>query len=927
MTIKHHPHRILQEWLERDLTAAAKAGELPAAFEVDDLVGQINEVLVGGHWPVVTGESGIGKTALVYEIVRRSHAGEGLERLQGKRFVQLSFQRRLSALKNKKHLGSEMSKLVEALSELSDEVVPFFRDMDQAYNSDLEPQLLYLAFHFPGVVLGEGSRGTIEAMLEAEPGLERRFVLLKFEEPSLERTLRILNRWSAQQTPTKGRVDYSAEAIELALELSHRFLARSRLPRKAIDLLSQAENLRGQGESVETTHVIDWFCRKHRVLRPLVDPTAKLDLGDVEDRFRSQLLGQEEAVAAVVKMIGRIKAGLSDIRRPFGVFLFAGPTGVGKTELAHLLAEYLFGSRERLIRLNLADFQEEYDALVLFGDPDAGASRPGLLSQRLLGQPVAVLLLDEFEKANSKVHDRFLQLFDEGSFINGAGETISCRSMIVIATSNLGSDVHRGNPFRFGARTERAEQNRELEEKLQEHLRIELLNRFDDVVHFHPLTRQDIRAIALRELEYLQKRTGIRQRKLVIEFDESVLDWLTVNGYDPQYGARFLRRVVERNVTAALADFIVRNRPVPGTKIELTVRRNAIEAKAVDRAIPPAREPATAPVRVERVDLVVLKRRAESLLAEAQPRMSKLADKKGLRSRLLDEINAPEFRSDPTRSRDVLERFRELDVAVHIEDRLAQRLQDLAEILDRELDSSEAHGGLTTAVQRAGTAWQEWSARLAEEGPADVWLVLSNVDPLRPAGDWLDKLTRMELAWCRRLRLAARVVAYSEVQGELSRVIVQAEGPGAWALLSMEHGIHRLHRRQQKDLRIRIDVIDRSSVSGTRQDVTVRSIRPRLGRYDTELRCIGRLERSGVGARASVVGTDEQTTAEVLTAIRRAWDTSQPDQLEVARVYSDPGIGARDPRTDCTVARLKEVLRGQLAPFLEAWRSRSASAV
>ncbi|HEX6737293.1 MAG TPA: AAA family ATPase, partial [Vicinamibacteria bacterium] len=530
-----NPAEVLAQWLERDLTAAAAQGELAPAFEVDDLVEQIAEIVDSGRHPVLAGEAGVGKTAVIHELVRRAVRGAGPPALQGRRVLQFSFRHRAAALEKAEQLRPETQKLWTALTPQAGEVVPFLRDFHEAYHANLEAQLQTLALRWPGPILAEGDRATVLAMFEGYPELAERYVLLDVQEPDLERAERILESWAREVAPRSG-ASFSKDALEEALQLCHRFLPRSRMPRKVLDLLGQVAAVSG-ARTIGAAEVLERFCRAHRVPRLLVDPRQRLDLSEVEATFRAQLLGQDEAVQSVVRTVGLIKAGLSDVRRPFGVFLFVGPTGVGKTHLAQLLAEYLFGSRDRLVRLNMADYQKEEDALLLFGNPEMipPTLRRGILTQRLLGQPFAVLLLDELEKAHEKVHDRFLQLIDEGSFINGAGETVSCRANVIIATSNAGAEVYRGHFLGFRNPSDWPALEAEVARRVQERFRFEFLNRFDQVVHFRPLTREEIRAIAQRELGGLAQRPGLKRRGLRLEVDEAVLDWLTLNGYDPHY--------------------------------------------------------------------------------------------------------------------------------------------------------------------------------------------------------------------------------------------------------------------------------------------------------------------------------------------------------------------------------------------------------
>lgn len=579
MANKQDPDTIINQWLECDLSRAAGEGTLAPAFEVDDALSQIDGLLSSGRHLIVAGDSGVGKTAIVHELVRRSKLTPGEGPLAGRRVLQFSLQRRASGLKDTDQLRPELQRLVEALLAKGKKIVPFFRDLHLADTFDLEPQFHAMAFRLAGPILCEGRRQEVRALLEECPELEQQYVVVEVEEPNLQRTSRLLRAWSGHQEHEHGR-QYEAETLQHALQLSDRLLSRSHQPRKSIDLLGQAGSLVPPGQPITAAHVLDRFCTNYKVPRRLVDPSVPLDLTELELYFAGRILGQDEAVGAVVKMISLIKAGLCDARRPFGVFLFVGPTGVGKTHVAQLLAEYLFGDRERVIRFNMADYQADAAAGVLFGDPDD--YRPpklrGLLTCRLMGQPFGVLLLDEFEKANNLVIDRFLQLIDEGSFINAAGELVSCRSLIIIATCNVGAEAYRLRALGFSARSDLSEKDRQVDRRLEERFRFELLNRFDRVVHFHPLTREDIRIIAQQELMCLQERPGLKKDDLQLKIDTSVLDWLTANGFDPHFGARFLRRTIERHVVTAIAEAIVREQPQPHATITLSVRQGRIVA-------------------------------------------------------------------------------------------------------------------------------------------------------------------------------------------------------------------------------------------------------------------------------------------------------------------------------------------------------------
>lgn len=923
------PAEVIGQWLERDLSAAAERGELAPAFEVDDLIERVNEVLESGLHPVLAGEPGVGKTAVVHEIVRRAARGEGPAALAGRRVLQFSFRQRAAGLARLEQLRPATQRLWNALATESASVVPFLRDIHVAYQADLEPQLHALAVRWPGPILAEGHRATLLAMFENYPDLAERYVLLDVTEPDLPRAWRILEAWGREVAPRKGAA-FSRDALEEALQLAHRFLPRARLPRKVIDLLGQVAAVCG-ARPISAADVRERFCRSHRVPRVLVDPQERLDLAEVDATFRTQILGQDEAVRSVVRTIGLIKAGLSDVRRPFGVFLFVGPTGVGKTHLAQLLADFLFGSRERLVRLNMADYQKEEDSLLLFGNPDAYsmAQRQGVLTRRLMGQPFAVLLLDELEKAHEKVHDRFLQLVDEGCFINGAGETVSCRANVIIATSNAGAEVYRGHFLGFRNPSDWSALEAEVQRRVQERFRFEFLNRFDQVVHFRPLTREEIRAIAQRELVGLAERPGLKRRGIRLEVDEDVLDWLALNGYDPHYGARVLRRTIERHVTAPLAEALVRADLRAGATVELAVRRNVIVARLAETAVPPGvtrlapAGPDPAGERGRGRSPAEVAAEADRLLAAAARRLQGLEQKKSERTELLAQLNR-ERDWDSAATAELLARYRALDVALLAEDRLAGPLHHLAR--EREAAAGgRAPAALARALEEAARTLQEWDERLAEEGRGRLWVVIRAQDALKPAREWVRDLTLLELAWCRHLHLSAELVAYEASDEQPSCTVLAVEGPGAPGLLSMEEGQHRLVRGRGSALRARVDVVPQGPAPGEPASSSpVSPARRRKGHFGLMVGFRGRKPLRAHGVTLDFVAAQPDVLAHVLADLSSAW-SAPASEAALARVYGEDGRGARDPRTGAGVSRLKDAMKGRLQPLLDAWRRRETA--
>ncbi|MBN2440534.1 MAG: AAA family ATPase, partial [Spirochaetales bacterium] len=543
----------------------------------------------------------------------------------------------------------------------------------------------------------------------------------------------------------------------------------------------------------------------------------------------------------------------------------------------------------------------------------------GLLTRNILGKPFSILLLDEFEKSHPTIHDRFLQLVDEGCFINGAGETISCRSMIIIATSNAGAEIYRKNIPGFMKNMNFTQIDKEIDQALYREFRFEFLNRFDQIVHFHPLKREHIRIIALRELESLKKRTGIKQRGFVIDFDESIIDWLAINGFDPDYGARFLRRIMEKNVSTALADYIIRFTPGKGAHILLTVRNNKIIARnarqkpriehKVKLSIKSLYKKETMQINEGNMSKII-----SSLLSRAESKLQRLEQRKEEASELLLIMNEDGFWEDKEKKREVLENYKLLDVTIRAEKRLAKPIIELADAFA----SGEATD-LTTynkLIEKAATALYWWEERLAENKGGSVWMVLASSDPHNPDSDWLIELTNFEKKWCKRLNLYATIVAYSEHDNLVTRVIYEVNGPGAYTYLSMEQGLHRKLNQNAKNERALIEIHKRTILPDS-DTIEIKQCKKQKGLFQLDIGYTYRVKNEKVGKQYDLLSADPDILRNIVFDIV---NNDKEDTSSIARIYGENGL-VKDPRTGATMPYNKQFWKGNLEDFLDTWMS------
>lgn len=538
----------------------------------------------------------------------------------------------------------------------------------------------------------------------------------------------------------------------------------------------------------------------------VLDQRQRLPLDRLREVFRRRVVGQDEAVECLVDRIAMLKAGLTDSRRPVGVFLFAGPTGTGKTELAKALGELLFGSDERLLRLDMSEFQSPDAArrIIAGGSGEHGAQS---LVSRIRQQPFSVVLLDEFEKAHPNVWDLFLQVFDDGRLSDEHGHTADFRHSIIILTSNVGSTLSRGAGPGFTASAGGWSRST-VEKALAETFRREFINRLDRVVLFRPLDRAAMRGILHKELARALERRGLRNRDWAVEWEPSAIEFLLDRGFTPDLGARPLRRAIEDHLLAPLARSIVEHRaPEGGQFLFVRGAGDRLEVEFIDPdATPDPSAPRAAPAGGDLRELAIDAQEAPLDAATLAPHFEalsmRLAEPAWTAAREADfaAMNARDFWSDPARFA-VLDRIERRD-----------RIESALEGAERMLERLGAGGGQALSARLAQLLYLlELAIDDLRDGRAqDAELVLAagDADLARhpaPTRQWWQQLLAMYRQWAQKRGMQLQV---AEQDAQRCRARLSVSGFGALKLLSGEAGLHvlELEDAQENTLRVGVQV-------------------------------------------------------------------------------------------------------------------------
>jgi ATP-dependent Clp protease ATP-binding subunit ClpC len=569
----------------RDLTAQAAAGKIGEAVARDPEIRSVARTLARSkkNNPLLLGDAGVGKTAIVEGLAYAINRKTAPAPLLDKRIVQIEIGTLVAGTSLRGQFEERLIGIVEEVKRAGN-VVLFIDEIHtivgagDTIDSNLDAANILKPALARGEIMciGATTHEEYRRAIAQDPALARRFRTIDVDEPNEADTVTILLGQRAR-LENHHKVTILAESVEAAVKLSVRYQPDKRLPDKALDLLDEActrVTIRTVAPDItatiddksEVTPVDIAAVLSEWTGIPVTDLTRdeKRRLSGLDELLKTRVVGQDKAVKLVADAIRTARAGLNDPNRPIGVFLFLGSSGVGKTELARALAEFLFGTEDAMLRLDMSEFHDSHTVARLIGSPPGykESSRGGQLTDDLRRRPYSVVLLDEIDKAAPEVFDIFLQIFDEGRLSDAHGRPVDARHSVFIMTSNIGTR-ESSKSIGFGGTEDDAEPD--FSPYLKQFFRVEFLNRIDEVVTFRSLQRQDLEGILELQLRDLRKR--LQEQRLKLELSDSARDTLLKAGHDPINGARPLKRAIERMLTRPLSNRIVEETFEPGATI------------------------------------------------------------------------------------------------------------------------------------------------------------------------------------------------------------------------------------------------------------------------------------------------------------------------------------------------------------------------
>jgi ATP-dependent Clp protease ATP-binding subunit ClpC len=619
-------YRTLEKY-SRDLSQLAKEGKLDPVIGRDQEIMRVIQILSRRtkNNPVLIGEAGVGKTAIVEGLAQKIADNDVPEILSGRKVVSLDLGAMIAGSRFRGEFEERLKAAIEEIQRSEGDIILMIDELHTVVGAGAAQGAMD-ASNMLKPALARGELQCIGATtldeyhkhIEKDAALERRFAPVYVDEPTIEETIEMLHglrdRYEAHH-----KVSFSDEALVAAARLSQRYVTDRHLPDKAIDLMDEAaaklrvalyslppdlkdlkaeidrllaaeekaglerdyeraaekksERLRLEGEfremrdKWEADHQLDEIVDEDDIAEVVAMwtgiPVSQMmeteaeKLLRMEERLHERIVGQDEAIHALADAIRRARAGLKDPRRPIGSFIFLGSSGVGKTEMAKALAEFMFDDEDALVRIDMSEYREQHTVSRLFGAPPGyvGYEEGGQLTEAVRRRPYRVILFDEIEKAHPEVWNALLQILDDGRLTDGQGRVVDFRNTVLIMTSNLGTEfVTRAGTLGFRRQGEEGQEGaaeEKIEKELKDTFRPEFLNRIDEIIIFSPLSPEQMVRIVDLQMEQIRER--LAEHGLTVELTDAAREWLAREGYDPAFGARPLRRALQRHVESALS--------------------------------------------------------------------------------------------------------------------------------------------------------------------------------------------------------------------------------------------------------------------------------------------------------------------------------------------------------------------------------------
>jgi ATP-dependent Clp protease ATP-binding subunit ClpC len=792
-----------------ELTHEARQGRLPRAYDRGDELRQLLGILDSAQKrsTLLVGASGVGKSALVHEVAHRIALGQVPLRIQEVPLWHVSGGRIIAGMK---YLGQWQERCQSIVEEIRNERGILYVDslLELMMSGSSRSGMSVASFLLPYVQSGEITvlaESTPDALLLAEQqGANfvhalRRLPVAPF---STERSYQILQK-ATGRLEKEHKVSFTPEALSRALDVLARFGDADALPGSGLKLIDQMARLpqaraveaaaRGQAPrrphgrpQLSPVDAVAAFARSSGFPQDLIDPDCLLDVASVRDFFTTRVIGQPDATELLTNLIMVIKSSLNDPERPLGSFLFMGPTGVGKTESALTLSEYLFGDRDRLARFDMSEYGYPGSASRLVG----GSRGEGDLTRRVREQPFSVLLFDEVEKADPEVFDILLQVLGEGRLTDGTGRTVRFTHAIIIMTSNLGAGNQKSIGMRGAAPDRETTLAHHYREAARAFFRPEFINRVDFLVPFADLDAQAVRGIAGRMLDKALAREGFARRGITVQYEDELLDLLMEHGFDPRYGARPMKRAVEQRILIPLSRRLVLRAEQLEEQFQLYVDHGRV-AVVSSRGVRGAPAPPVSGLALAHDHLWA------RYLRQIRVRLQDWEE-----SALLRTLRDADQRALPQRLRRASDQVTDLEAAAGATPSLLPpderaALAQRAEALDVELDALE------------------WDLCLAALPEGDHIALEVEVPSLLPEA--LRAARELVQGW--KTWAAGRGLHLEETrQGELWRLDIR--GPGAYPLLCGEVGVHRLLLEEETQR----EVLVRDAHTGAQERGVVREV-------------------------------------------------------------------------------------------------------